>query len=54
MVELVIVMEAKKVRIDEHRSDVEHFNHQAMEVFIESSIYRRVMIGTFMDIGLVE
>ena len=54
VIESVIVMEAKKVRIDEHRSDVEHFNHQAMEAFVESSICRRVMIGTFMDVGLVE
>ena len=54
VVESIIVIEAKKVRIDEYCSDVEYFNYQTIEAFIESSIYRRVIIRIFIDIELVE
>ena len=54
VVESVVVMEAKKVRMDEKRSDVEHRNHQAMEWFVESHGCRRVVLGMFMDVGLAD
>ena len=50
--ESVIVMDQKKARIEGTRSDVEHWNHQAMEWFVESVGCRRVPLGTFMDVGV--
>ena len=50
--ESVIVMDQKKARIEGTRSDVEHWNHQAMEWFVESVGCRRVSLGTFMDVGV--
>jgi Helicase conserved C-terminal domain len=51
-VESVIVMDQKKARMEETRSDVEQWNHQAMEWFVESVGCRRVPLGTFMDVGV--
>jgi superfamily II DNA or RNA helicase len=52
IVESVVVMDEKKVWMDEKRSDMEHLNHQAMEWFVESQVCRRVPLGMFMDGGL--
>ena len=54
VVESVVVMDQRKAWMGEHRSDVEHLNHQAMEWFVESSGCRRVAVGMFMDVGLRE
>lgn len=54
IVDSVIVMDQKKVPMEETRSDVEHWNHQAMEWFVESVGCRRVPLGTFMDVGVEE
>ena len=54
VVESVIIMDERKVRIDETRSDVEHLNHQAMEWFVDSHGCRRVVLGMFIDVGLEE
>ena len=54
VVESVVVMDQRKAWIGEHRSDVEHLNHQAMEWFVESTGCRRVVVGMFMDVGLKE
>jgi hypothetical protein len=54
VVESVVVMDQRKAWIGEHRSDVEHLNHQAMEWFVESASCRRVAVGMFMDVGLKE
>ncbi len=52
IVESVVVMDEKKVRMDEKRSDVEHLNHQAMVWFVESQVCRRVTLGMFLDVGV--
>ncbi|KEF50779.1 uncharacterized protein A1O9_13169 [Exophiala aquamarina CBS 119918] len=54
VVESVVVIDQRKAWIGEHRSDVEHLNHQAMEWFVESAGCRRVVLGMFMDVGLRE
>ena len=54
VVESVVVMDHRTAWMGPRRSDVEHLNHQAMEGFVESSGCRRVAIGMFMDVGLVE
>jgi hypothetical protein len=51
-VESVVVIDQSKAVIDKTRSDVKHLNHQAMEWFVESTGYRRVTIGMFMDVGV--
>jgi superfamily II DNA helicase RecQ len=52
IVESVVVMDEKRVWMDEKRSDMERLNHQAMEWFVESQVCRRVTLGMFMDGGL--
>jgi superfamily II DNA helicase RecQ len=54
IVESVVVMDERPVRMDEKRSDMEHLNHQAMQWFVEGRGCRRVTLGMFMDVGLEE
>jgi superfamily II DNA helicase RecQ len=54
VVESVVVMDQRTTWMGAHRSDVAHLNHQAMACFVASSGCRRVAIGMFMDVGLVE
>lgn len=49
VVDSVIVLGSGRVPRDQHSSDIEHLNRQAMEEFIHTSGCRRVALGVFMD-----